>query len=115
MEREPRFTPGPYSTDAFNEVFAGRPDYGAMILGADGETIVAQCVAERDVPLLMKAPELYAALERATELIEGAEKDTNWISTAWHEDSAAVEFRALLSKARGDPSAEPPQIERMER
>lgn len=41
-------SPGPWSVDAFNEVIAGEPDYSAMILGADGESILAQQISDAD-------------------------------------------------------------------
>lgn len=41
-------TAGPYTTEAFNEVFCGEADYAAMILAGDNESIVAQSMKDHD-------------------------------------------------------------------
>ena len=59
-------TPGPWATEAFVEIFAttgDERDYGGIVLGDDGVTVVAQCVAARDMLLIAAAPEMLEALE----------------------------------------------------
>lgn len=46
--------------------------------------------------------DLCGALETACSLIESAERETNWVSGDPYGDSAVVELRAILSKARED-------------
>lgn len=62
-------TKGPWTFEAFNEILAGEDTCDAMLLGGDGETIVAQCLAERDWPLIValrnSLPEIIAALRLA--------------------------------------------------
>ena len=62
-------TKGPWTFEAFNEILAGEDTCDAMLLGGDGETIVAQCLAERDWPLIATlrnaVPEILSALRLA--------------------------------------------------
>ena len=67
-------TEGPWSFEALNEIMAGEPDYGMMVVGADGETIVAQCVAERDLPLVSSAWLMFKALHVAERALINAEQ-----------------------------------------
>ena len=51
-------TPGPWTPETFIEILASvgdERDYGSMILGGDGESIVAQCVMQRDMDLIADA------------------------------------------------------------
>lgn len=47
-------------------------------------------------------PELYGALELATDLLEDAERESNWTCGDPYSDEGPIkDFRALLDKARG--------------
>ena len=63
-------TPGPWTTEGFEQITGHGQFYGGLIIGADGETIVAQCIAPHNAQLIADAPQLYelgwnAALEMA--------------------------------------------------
>ena len=93
---ETRFTPGPWSVEAFNEVIAGEPDYMSFILGPDGESILAQQISDANATLIAAAPYLYQALGaicKLAALVDGA-PDDEW-------NAAIDEGFAALDKARG--------------
>lgn len=55
-------TAGEWTFEACNEIIAGEDNCDAMLLGGDGETIVAQCLAERDWPFIALAHNAMPAL-----------------------------------------------------
>lgn len=59
-------TLGPWTTEGFEQIAGNGNFYGGLIMGADGETIVAQCVMPRDMPLISAATELLEALQILT-------------------------------------------------
>lgn len=56
---------GPWTDEGFESIAAERGHfYGGMIIAADGETIVAQCVMPHNMPVLKAAPELLKSAEK---------------------------------------------------
>lgn len=100
MSAEEKHTAGPWSFDAFNEVLAGERNYGSMVLGADGETIVAQCIADRDLDIIASAPRLLSGLERACWYLESAMRETSWCDAEY----ALPALLAIIAQARGGES-----------
>lgn len=76
-----------------------RDDYPEMrdLVGGYAYELPEQTTSWKAADLIA---ELVEALERATDLIEDAEKDTNWCSGDPYGDSATVSLRALLTKVR---------------
>jgi len=58
-------TPGPWTVEGFEQTMGHGQFYGGLIMGADGETIVAQCVAPHNAQLIAAAPDMLQALEDA--------------------------------------------------
>ena len=88
MDQPNKPTPGPWTTEGFEQTMGHGQFYGGLIMGADGETIVAQCVAPHNAQLIAAAPQLYelgwnAALEMA------AFKLINDFKHAFGEDTLA--------------------------
>ncbi|NBI44947.1 hypothetical protein [Burkholderia sp. ISTR5] len=69
-ESKQQWTPGPWTEEGFDQIHAQVAThghfYGAMIIGADGETIVAQCVMPHNMPALKATPDLIEALQVTT-------------------------------------------------
>lgn len=63
---ESKHTFGPWTPEGFEQVAGGGDFHGGLIMGADGETIVAQCVMPHNMPILSAAPELLEALQILT-------------------------------------------------
>ncbi|MEK6418456.1 MAG: hypothetical protein V4801_02550 [Burkholderia gladioli] len=65
-ESKQQWTPGPWTEEGFDQIHAQVAThghfYGGMIIGADGETIVAQCVMPYNMPALKATPDLIEAL-----------------------------------------------------
>ena len=59
-----KHTTGPWATEGFEQINASTGNfYGGLIVSANGEDIVAQCVMPRDAILIAAAPDLLEALE----------------------------------------------------
>jgi hypothetical protein len=58
-----KHTPGPWDFEGFEQVAGNGVFYGGLIVGDDGETVVAQCVAAHNARLIAAAPELLEALK----------------------------------------------------
>ncbi|WP_433705834.1 hypothetical protein [Paraburkholderia sacchari] len=56
-------TPGPWHAEGFEQICGNGTFYGGLIMGADGETIVAQCVMPHNMPIVRSVPELFDALK----------------------------------------------------
>ncbi len=53
-----KHTPGPWASEGFEQVAGNDVFYGGLIVGDDGETVVAQCVMTHNARLIAAAPEL---------------------------------------------------------
>jgi len=62
-----KHTPGPWAPEGFEQVVGNGAFYGGLIVGDDGETVVAQCVMAHNARLIAAAPELLDALKQALE------------------------------------------------
>ena len=62
-----KHTPGPWAPEGFEQVVGNGAFYGGLIVGDDGETVVAQCVMSHNACLIAAAPELLDALKQALE------------------------------------------------
>ncbi|NYS09354.1 hypothetical protein PBR31_00058 [Xanthomonas phage PBR31] len=90
------FTAGPWSQEGFEQISGNGNFYGGLILGADGETIVAQCVMPHNAPLVKAAPDLFKALSRLL-------KSHQWTKLPGQPKSDAEKFaEEVLAKVSGD-------------
>jgi len=76
-----RHTPGPWASEGFEQVAGNGVFYGGLIVGDNGETVVAQCVMPRNASVIAAAPELLEALKLALSII-GFGKEHDAISAA---------------------------------
>ncbi|ATF86909.1 hypothetical protein MMZ06_34780 [Burkholderia gladioli] len=97
-ESKQQWTPGPWTEEGFDQIHAQVAThghfYGGMIIGADGETIVAQCVMPHNMPALKATPDLIEALRGTLQLLAdmGAPEEP--------EDAKVLEAaQAALAKA----------------
>jgi hypothetical protein len=58
-----KHTPGPWASEGFEQVAGNGVFYGGLIVGDDGETVVAQCVMAHNARLIAAAPDLLEALK----------------------------------------------------
>ena len=58
-----KHTPGPWKTEGFQQLVGKGTFYGGLIIGADDETIVAQCVMPNDARLIAMSPEMFDVLQ----------------------------------------------------
>jgi hypothetical protein len=72
-----------------------KADYNVSIRCAEEER---QAAAAALTSLQEMNRKLEEALKQAIHLIEDAEKDTNWSSAPWHEDSATVKLQEVLDE-----------------
>lgn len=87
-----KHTTGPWATEGFEQINASTGNfYGGLIVSANGEDIVAQCVMPRDASLIAAAPDLLGALQ---ELL-GCDKTKTSIG-------AVMRARAAIAKATGE-------------
>jgi hypothetical protein len=81
--------------------------FGAVSVHDESETREApinpdgQEAADAIDALLDRIEQMEGALAEACDLIESAEKDTNWISAPWMEPSAVIRLRAALTDNAG--------------
>jgi hypothetical protein len=65
-------TPGPWAAEGFDQIYASTGNfYGGLIMGANGEDIVAQCVLPHNARLIAAAPELLEFAEWVLSLKTG--------------------------------------------
>ena len=58
-----KHTPGPWASEGFEQVAGNGVFYGGLIVGDNGETVVAQCVMPCNASVIAAAPELLEALK----------------------------------------------------
>ena len=58
-----KHTPGQWASEGFEQVAGNGVFYGGLIVGDDGETVVAQCVMAHNARLIAAAPDLLEALK----------------------------------------------------
>ena len=87
-----KHTPGPWASEGFEQVAGNGVFYGGLIVGDNGETVVAQCVMPCNASVIAAAPELLEALKRIA--------DPRNIHFA---GDAQVVARAAITKAEGEP------------
>jgi hypothetical protein len=86
-----KHTPGPWASESFEQVAGNGVFYGGLIVGDDGETVVAQCVMAHNARLIAAAPDLLEALKAI--LSDGLHCD---VVPHLHEKA-----RAAIAKAEG--------------
>jgi hypothetical protein len=82
-----KHTPAPWSIEGFDHVFAGERNYDLMVLGADRETIVAQCVADHNADIIRAAPEL----------LDGCNAMLGLVQLLLDRDDLSPELRRVLT------------------
>lgn len=71
-----KHTPGPWATEGFDQIYASTGNfYGGLIVWANEEDIVAQCVMPHNARLIAAAPELLDACKKALYALKGREHD----------------------------------------
>lgn len=112
-----RHSAEPWMTEAFNEIecSTGEPDYSAMILAGDGESIIAQQMSDYDadratacVNALAGYPDPTAFVAAAMGMREALSKAVFWdshdaeeVPAVWLDDAQAAlaTFRTAMGEA----------------
>lgn len=93
---EIKHTSGPWLAEGFEQVVGNGEFHGGLIMGADGETIVAQCVMPQNMPIVRSAPELLDAL---TKVNAAAHEALFFMKDAMRDDPRFESIIELLDKA----------------
>lgn len=97
------WTPGPWLAEGFEQQVGHGDFYGGLILAADNETIVAQCVMENDKALIEAAPELADTLEKFVRTWDLLFPKLNNIDEAVEAEFGIVQIaRVLLGRIGGE-------------
>ena len=105
-------TPGPWATEGFDKIDASTGNfYGGIIVGSNGEDIVAQCVLPHNAKLIAATPELLEALKEMIHLAEfwiNREDRRDYSRGRWmmwhalgHGSNALLNAREAIAKAEG--------------
>jgi dihydrodipicolinate synthase/N-acetylneuraminate lyase len=89
-------TPGPWTAEGFEQIVGNGEFHGGLIMGADGETVVAQCVMPQNMPIVRSAPELLDAL---TKVSDAAHEALFFMKDAMRDDPRFEPIIELLDKA----------------
>ena len=97
----PKHTPGPWFGEGFEQTEGVGDFYGGLIMGADNETIVAQCVMPNNMPVIAAAPELLSALVVARDAMRfnELEEDPTAIQLRWNAALAIAD--SAIARATG--------------
>ena len=96
-----KHTPGPWAPEGFEQVVGNGAFYGGLIVGDDGETVVAQCVMAHNARLIAAAPELLEALKLALSA-HGVMLLSDPPQEAWKTYGVEQKARAAIARAEGE-------------